>query len=238
MARRQLFRNFLFLVAAGALCGVPCRADTITVNGVCELGNCAMPGVLSDPGSTTLSLNTTFTLANTDEYQVVLDATPTINAGLVTLGIQDWSVTYLGNGTNTASAADQIVVDVAQDFQTAIFSTTVEFAFSGFFLGPIADGSTIESDALINGVVMASAGPATSPDPFTLTSTQSPYTTTDNTNLERTFTFDFASGSGVGAEISRSDVSSVPEPGSALLLLTGVAALAFSKFPRRGGRNR
>jgi hypothetical protein len=214
------------LVLLGA---APCLAGTIAINGICQTGNCGSPDTVSLGGSTTLSVSTVFTLPNTDRYLVTFDAAPSETPGLTTLDIQNWSATYLGNQSSTASAADQINLDAAQDFQTPIEGVGVQFTLTGFFLGPIVDGSTVTSTILINGSAITSAGPATSPGSFSLASPSVPYTTTTDTTLERIFTFNFAPGSGPGAQISRTDIASIPEPGSILLFLGGAAAFASRK---------
>ncbi len=229
LQRLRALVAFAALLFAGA---APSLAGTIMINGVCELGNCVSPDQLTSGGSSSLSLNTVFTLANTDQYQVVFDATPTETAGLTTLSIHAWSVTYLGNQTHTPSADDVILLDAAQDFQTPVESTGIQFTFSGLFFGPIADGSTAESTVVINGTPMVSVGPATAPGSFSLTSAVVPYTTTTDTNLERDYAFEFAAGSQVGAAIANAPGSIVPEPGSMLLLLGGAAALALRKRAR------
>jgi len=205
-----------------------CHAGAISVNGTCMVGNCTLPDTLSIGQSTTLNLSTVITLANTDQFQVVFNASPSDSAGLLTLGIHNWSATYLGNQTNTASGADQIVLDAMQNFEVNPPETFgLNLTFSGIFLGGISPNSSIATAVILNGSTAATVGPANPPGSFSISSTGNPPVSILSSPLllDRQFTFDFGAGSAIGSEIA----SSAPEPGGILLALSGVAGLVIRK---------
>lgn len=115
----------------------------VTVNGTCQVGNCASPDVVSTGNTPSTAFNFLVTLPNSDQYRIAGTINP--STGSNTVGINSpFTVLYLGNAAGTASGADVINLDVLQNFTLSFpFRMSTESAQGGFG-GAIAQGSSVE----------------------------------------------------------------------------------------------
>jgi hypothetical protein len=178
-------------------------------------------------------------MSDGDRYQVTGSLTDTNSSnttGLVTL-LTNVTVTYLGNGSGTASIADDsLTIDFVQSYLTpfSVGSNTSGIeAVSGTFSGALGSGSDVKGQLSSNGTAMAAMGPFVPPSPFSTILTNQPFVYGPTTTLDFKYTFDFGANSAVNSAISVGDVSAVPEPVSLMLLGSGLIGAGVRRYRRR-----
>ena len=214
---------YLVLVAAGL--SAAAFGGAISVDGLCEVGNCASPDVLSAGSSISSPFSFTYTFADTDSYQVTgtLTASDTMGSGF-SLFVAGPTVTYLGNGGGTVSGADTLTIDFLQNFVVSFTAGSFSESIAGTFGGALASGSSAAGQDFLDGHALPLMGPFPSSAPFSesfnnvsLSGLTSPLL------FDARFTDVFAAGSAVGATINSNPT--VPEPATAGLMLAGLTAL-------------
>jgi hypothetical protein len=185
----------------------------------------------------------TFTGANLDDYQFTGSVTATNlsnTTGLVVL-LTNLTATYTGNNEESISSmgADTIAVDFQEAFPTPTFivgSNNSGFeAFQGMFSGTLGTGSSAEGQLSSNGTAMALMGPFVPPNPFSTLLTNQPFAFGPVTQLDFVDTFNFGANTAVNSAITASNVPTVPEPTSLVLLGSG---LVLGVRQWRNGRRR
>jgi hypothetical protein len=152
-----------FALAACALFQTLAFAGAISVNGTCELGNCAAPDTLGLTGSSSTPFNFIFTFSNTDRFQIQGTLVAT---GLTLIGTQA-TMTYLGNSSGTASGQDVLTLDILQNFQGPAAPTAYLEVVYGIFGGPLASsGSSASAQLIVSGVALPLMGPFSPPNAF------------------------------------------------------------------------
>jgi uncharacterized protein (TIGR03437 family) len=173
----------------------------VSVDGVCQVGNCASPDVVSSGNSPSTAFNFVITLPNTDQYRIAGSVNP--STGSNTVGISSpFTVAYLGNATSTASGADVITLDVLQNFNLSFpFRMSTESAQGGF-AGAIGSGSSVSIQLVISGQALPVVGPFVAPANFSFQSQAYPLNPVTNpVQFDVHHTFTFAAGSQIGATI-------------------------------------
>jgi hypothetical protein len=226
------------LVMCSGLLSATAFAGAINVSTTCQVGTCASPDILADGDSLSTPFSFVYTFANTDQYQATgtLAATNLSTAvGIIQITAANIALTYLGNGTGTASASDTFVIDFLQNFTAEGFGTGTNdngFEFiSGSFSGPYGGASSVQGQGFSNdGTSMALMGPFFPPDDFSDSNVFQPFSFSTTTLLDFRDTVTFGEGSNPGTTILVNNVplgpsESVPEPSSLLLSGAGIALL-------------
>jgi IPT/TIG domain-containing protein len=162
---------------------LPANDIGIAVNGVCQHGSCP---AIPEPFNTTVALPVTFTftLANGDTYLVTGSSTESNNGDGSNLPVNTFfQVTYQGNQSGGASAADTFTFDWYNAFQTLSGgSGNFGWSLEGVF-GPTISATSSVSDC-VNGSTCA--GPVAPPGSFNIG-----FSDTEN-SANNAFAFDFS----------------------------------------------
>lgn len=188
-----------------ALFTAPLFAGSLSINGTCELGNCATPDTLADGRSISQPFNFIYALANGDEFQIqgVL-AESNSNGDYSNVGTQV-TATFLGNTSGAPSGADILTIDLLQNFQHGQTVSTGSFfdTLYGGFSGPIARASSAERDFSVNTTALPPLGPFTATT--SLFSASNPNMSVSGLAnpvlFNNSYIASFAAGSGAGATI-------------------------------------
>ena len=173
----------------------------VSVNGTCQVGNCASPDQAPTGTSPTTAFNFVITLPNSDQYRIA-GAINAINAPSAPRLVSPFTATYLGNSTGTVSGADVVEIDVLQNFQLNFTLRTSTESLQGGFSGPLAAGSNVQGQLLLSGQALPVMGPFPAPANFSFKSPSYNLMALGSVvefNVRHTFTF--AAGSGVGSTI-------------------------------------
>ena len=224
------FRSCFVLAAFLVLTPTLSFPAALSINGTCELGNCAMPDSLPaiDGSSAGQAFNIVYTLFNSDTYRISGNfGTTNAAAGDNTIGL-NIAARYLGNATASASANDAINVDLLQNYA---YSYGIGF-FSEYsniqFSGPLAAGSLVTEQLSYNGyplplmVYIDPNGGSQSNNNQFVSGLPDPLLADLRLN------FDFAAGSLPGATIAQ---VATPEP--TVMLLVGVGLVCLISLRRR-----
>jgi hypothetical protein len=156
-------RFYLPLVALSLTVPSLCRAGVITVNGTCEVGNCASPPGLPFGSSTGQPFNFNYRFPNTDTFKIVGSYTASSSSSGTHIEFRVKAL-YLGNATHSASGNDTIVVDLLQDYG---FPGDLDGTYSysnTFHVGKyVAPSSTVKTDLYYDGQDVGTIGPFTGP---------------------------------------------------------------------------
>lgn len=165
MALNQL-RIYLPLVALSFAAPSLCRAGVITVNGTCEVGNCASPNGLPYGSSTGQHFNFNYSLPNSDTFKIIgrYSASSSSDGTQIEFNVR---ALYLGNSTHTASGNDTLTIDLLQSYGYP-FSLEGTYSYSnGFHIGKyVAPSSTVQTDLYYEGQDVGTIGPFTGPGNF------------------------------------------------------------------------
>ncbi len=238
-----------FLVSGLALM-LPGLAQPAAVglNGTCWVGNCSSPDTIGAGTQTGGSLNSTYTLANGDMFQVTGTYGSSYNSdGTLAVALSPTAV-YLGNKTNmsAASQADMLTFNIWQTFNYTSGSLA---GFYGYYFisdtsGPIAPSSTYTGNLALNGTFIGAVTVGTgysgtngfNQGCFDTAANCTSYgfpslgVPTNPLTEDQILTLSFGAGSGVGAAIA----TVTPEPSSGLLLsIGGLGLAAAAVFGRR-----
>ena len=122
-------------------------ATTITLNGTCEGGNCAHPGILLVGQTTSGTATFTYTFADTDRYDIAVVFAASDSGGtnfsISTAGL----ATYEGNEYGTASGTDVLAIDFSQYYQSFITSGTFHENIFGTFGSTLGKAATRHSSS-------------------------------------------------------------------------------------------
>jgi hypothetical protein len=224
---------------------VPCIVEgaALSVNGICEVGDCASPDVLSVGGSASFDVSFVYTFANGDEYRIYGGFTasePVLNETLFNeLSVN--GVTYIGNSTGGAvpSGTDTLLIDQLQGYTINYTSNTFFNAGPGYTSPPmgggIAAGSSYEQQSFYEGQGLPALGP------YTVPGTPEAFSGTTLSGLENPLMFDlhftetFEAGSPVGSFIG-SPIPEIPEPSGMVFVLAGGLLLVF-RYKMRSRRS-
>jgi len=150
-----------FVIFSDAPVSLP-LGGAISVNGTCQIGNCAAPDTVDSNGTLPTAFNFVYTFANTDKYQIQggWSASDTSGTNFEISGIQ-LTATYLGNSTSTASGADTLTIDSSQNFEfTGSGGGSAHEQAGGTFGGAIAqNGSSATFQLFVNKIALPLLGP-------------------------------------------------------------------------------
>ncbi len=166
MALNQL-RIYLPLVALCFAAPSLCPAAVVTVNGTCELGECASPNILLYGSSTDQSFTFNYTLPNTDTFKITgfYSASSSSSGTQIKFNVR---VLYLGNLTQTPSENDTLTINLLQDY---LYPGSLDGTYSysnHFHIGKyVAPSSTVQTDLFYEDQDVGTIGPFTGPGNFT-----------------------------------------------------------------------
>ena len=182
--------------------GITCAfGAAVTVNGACEVGNCASPDVAKPGTAASTPLNFVVTLPNTDRYRISGSVDAKASGNAVDLQAP-FTVTYLGNAPGLVSSEDVLTIDISQNFEFRPRGGRFFEVTHGGFEGPVAAGSAVLGQLFIGGQALPPQGPFPAAPSFSAKSDPLPLTGLGNPlllDLRRTITF--AAGSGVGSKV-------------------------------------
>ncbi len=160
MALNQL-RFYLPLVALSFAVPSLCRAGVVTVNGTCEVGNCADPQGVPYGSSTGRSFSFNYTFPNTDTFRIIglYSASSSSSGTEIKFNVK---ALYLGNSTHSASGNDTLTIDLLQSYGYR-FDLDGTYSYSNtFHVGKyVAPSSTIQTDLYYEGQDVGTIGPFT-----------------------------------------------------------------------------
>jgi hypothetical protein len=209
-------------------------ADAISANGTCETGNCSTPDTATNTFLTN-PFNFAYTFANTDSYQVQgtvysIDVVTDSSFGIQLTPVV--TVTYLGNGSGTASATDILALDFLQNYSVLPGLGTYLESAGGTFGPGLGNASSASGQFSVAGQVFPLLGPF-SPPPATFSdvvSNLSASTSSDTALATYEFTLTFGSGSEVGSYVGiNTPPTETPEPPALWLLAGGILVLMVVK---------
>ena len=223
----------LFLIFSGAV-----NAGTIgvSVGGTCEAGTCP-PTPLAFNSADTLPLNFTLTLPDGDRYLVNGSFTGTNNSNGGAFSTNHaFQVTYEGNATGGASAADTIVVQAEYAMETTVGSVVFNRDLIGAFGPTIAASSS--GSSCVNGT-LGCLGPVMPPGSFSELTSFSISSSGGVFVFDPAFTNNFGAGSAVGSYIVWGQTTALappppptPEPASLALFAAGLGGICIARFRR------
>jgi len=240
--RLQVFLKASSLLLSFILLTGTAFANAISVNGTCEVGSCASPDILAANTSTTNPFNFTYTFGNSDQYQlqgtVVSTSTVSASSFSYVMLINNFIVTYLGNGSGGNSAADTLTTDFLQTFQNSFTGTGTFFeGISGTFGGSLGNATSAQGQFFHDGQALPVEGPF-SPPPATFSDSVSNVSGTfsGNSLADYRYILTFGSGSAVGSFITINNSPApvaTPEPSTYSLLAGGLSFLFLRKARRQ-----
>ncbi len=225
---------FLFFAFA---VGLQASSLGVAVNGTCADGSCpATP--LAFNANDALNVDFTTTLPDGDTY--LIDGSFT---GSNTSDGEGFSanhlfqVTYEGNATGGASAADTVTVAAFYSFQASIGSVDASRDVLGAFGPTIASSSSASS--CLNGT-LGCVGPLKPPASFDVGTSSFVVDNTDGAFIwDPTYTNNFGAGSAVGSYIVWGQTAALPpptgapEPASLGLIVLGLGMIFTARRTRR-----
>jgi hypothetical protein len=212
-------------------------AGSIRVNGLCEIGNCTTPDTLASNAAMTDPFNFVYTLPDTDQFRIQGELVASDTDGLAwsLIGSQ-FTATFLGNSSRTASGGDVLTVDFLQNFQNYSTVEDVSEVFYGGFGGPLAlSGTSSTEQGFLGSTALPLNGPF-SPPPYLFS-----HTLSSTLSVDGRFTASFGAGSDPGAFMILSTVPvslpvTTPEPATSGLLLVGLACASIILQPNPRSR--
>jgi hypothetical protein len=143
--------HLLALFALAAISSPLAHALAIEVNGVCYVGYCASPDVLSIGQTVTTPFNFTVTSPNGDQYQVFGAVTMSRSgAGISKSGYR--MATYLGDTQGMGlSASDTLMIQFLQNHEEAPPSGAETEGVTPVFEGPYGAASSVSVQDMIAG---------------------------------------------------------------------------------------
>lgn len=206
----------------------------ISVNGTCELGNCASPDVLAPGGSDSGTFNFTYTLANSDQFSLSGNFGTSLSSGFNSITGMNVSVVYLGNVHNATapSGADTLVSHELQGSQYPFTSGFFFEQLNTVLFGPIASNSSVSEQFSVDGQALPVLGPFGPPGGSASVKNVNLTGLTNPLLEDLQLTFDFGAGSKPGSTILVV-TSSVPEPNEIAMIVLPLSALVFFGLRRR-----
>ncbi len=229
-ARRLIHRLAVATLMWPALFIPAAHAGAISVNGTCQLGNCATPDTLAIGQSVSQPFNIIYTFANGDSFQIqgtLAQANSGIN-NYSNAGTQV-TATFLGSESGTQSGTDVITVELLQNFQggQTVSSSTASDSLYGGFAGAVAATSAAERDLVIDSTALPPLGPfGPSTTTFSASNTGIVVGGLGNPVLfSNRYIATFGVGSGIGATIL---MSASPAFGTPAISKNGITPLFSS----------
>jgi len=251
MRLRTLFVAPAFLFVALTI-KTPVMADTLTVNGVCEVGTCGSPTIRYVGTNVTIPFDITYQFANSDLYKGTGNIVETFSPSTLVFSstLTDVVITYEGNSTQTSSSHTDVftvVYDSEFDYQYATPLDTYE-NLAGEFGDGLGVGTSVSGQTTVFGDVLPLIGPITYP-PQTFDVTNYGTSSTNGTPglSHGVFTLAIDPGTQIGASLflfptgpvdpnlptEPGGPSAVPEPSTLALLVTGfLGAVTIGKRRR------
>jgi hypothetical protein len=218
----------------------PVLADTLTVNGVCEVGTCGSPTIRHVGDTATIPFDFSYEFANTDLYHATGSIVEVFQPGTLDheTELMNVKVTYEGNSTETTSHTDVLVavLDAAYDYGFSTPLSTHEF-IEGEFGDGLGVGTSVSGQATIFGGTLPLMGPLTSPPQTFFESHNGTSSTDGSPGLDHfVYTLSFDPGTQIGGSIflaptgpvdpslpsGPTEPSTVPEPSTLTFFGTGL----------------
>jgi hypothetical protein len=213
------------------------RAEAISVNSVCEVGDCVSPDSLSNGQSTSGTFNVNFTFGDGDTYNISGSygaSYSTVNGSTISINP---IVTYTGAGPSAGT--DTIQLSALQNYfdpscctWAGTYTESVPLAAAG---GSFGAGSQMSGQVFYDNVGVGLVGPFAAPGSYSQTKSANldfgPLDTSDT--LDADFVFDFTFGQGTLTGAAEGASSAAPEPASFVLCGLGLLALGRGVYRRK-----
>lgn len=210
------------------------RAEAVSVNSVCEVGNCATPDSLSNGQSTSGTFNVNLTFGDGDSYNLTGNyaaSYSTLNGSTIAINP---IVTYKGSapslGTDTIQlSALQNYFDPSCCTWAGTYTESVPLVAGGVF----GAGSQMSGQLFYDLVGLGQVGPFAAPGSYFQTRSANldfgALDTSDTLAADFDFDFTFGAGTSPGAV---EGASSTPEPASFVLCGLGLLAITSGVYRR------
>jgi hypothetical protein len=201
MALNQL-RIYLPLLALSFAAPSLCRAGVITVNGTCQVGDCASPKGLPYGSSTGYQFSFNYTLPNTDTFKISGRYSASSSGGgtEIKFNVRVW---YLGNLTQSPSENDTLSIDLLQIYGYPLNLDGTYSYSNDFHIGTyVAPSSTVQTDLYYAGQDVGTIGPFVGPGNFGGSASADLTGLTNPLSADYRYTFFIAAGSVTAATVA------------------------------------
>jgi hypothetical protein len=220
--------NTCLVVALSLAAPVALRAEAVSVNAVCEVGDCASPDSLGNGQSTSGTFNFNFGFADSDTYNIsgsYAASYSSVNGSTISINP---IVTYTGPGPSLGT--DTIQLDALQNYfdpSCCTWAGTYTESVPLVGVGGFGAGSLMSGQLFYDLVGVGLVGPYAAPGSYFQTKSANldfgAQDTSDTLAADFEFNFTFGQGSSPGAT---EGASSAPEPASVFLCGLGLLTLA------------
>lgn len=226
--------NICLVFALSLAAPIALRAEAVSVNAVCVVGNCASPDALSNGQSTSGTFNVSLTFGDGDSYDVSGNYSAsysTVNGSTISINPV---VTYTGAAPSLGT--DTIQLNALQNYfdpSCCTWAGNYSESIPLVGVGGFGAGSEMSGQLLYDGQSVGLVGPLPAPGNYLQNKSANldfgALDTDPTLKAEFEFTFIFGQGTSSGAS---EGASSSPEPASLLLCGLGLLALTCGAYRR------
>jgi hypothetical protein len=219
LRRRSTYGLFLLSML---LAPTIARADAISVNGICELGDCVSPDALNPGGSTSGNFSYVYTFGDGDKYSIAGSYASSYLSGSTSISFSA-NANYIGTGPSVGP--DTLSVDLLQDYNVTGNPDGTYSASATLTQVGDAPGSSTSAQLFYEGQGLGLMGPYFGPGSAPFSTSQSLVGLNAPLAADFNYTFFFEPGT-----------SSVPEPASGGFAVAGLLAVVVFVLRRKQAR--